>query len=333
VRFRILTRWYIYGPIAVALLAFVIWRANPGEITDLLREASWGPILLAVALNAVVIALWVVRSRALLVSHGHAIGVWQLALIVTFASTASSLTPASAGEAFRAILLQRRHAVPLPTGTAVIVLERVMAIYLLTITTAVAWLWLVLDPGAIGGVLIVVVAFAIGVLPSLLYRRGLRPVGTIGRRLERQRPPRRLAHLGSALVTVDDRIAGSAGDPRTMIVFTLASFGVFLTFAVQFLLVGLAIGVSIDLATAWAVMGASVVVGVLSAIPFGAGAADAAIAVLLPALGVPASEAALMALLYRAVSTIPIALLGVGAYVVLSRTSPQPTTGPATERG
>lgn len=328
-RLTLLTRWYVYGPVAIILLGLVLLRARPVQTLSTLSESDWRPLALAIALNGVVIGLWVVRSGQLLRHHGHRIPAGPLALLVTFANTASSLTPASTGEIARVVLLERRHGVPLGTGTAVVLVERFMALYLMAITTGLAWVWLLVGHPAAGGVGLAIVVAALAFAPTIAYRAGLRPLDAIGRRLERSPADGRRRRVGHQLVEVDARIAATVADARRSGVFIVASLAIFALFAAQFALAAAAIGEDLDLATAWAIQGVAIVVGVLSAIPFGLGVSDAAIALLLPTLSVDPASAALIALLFRAVSTLPVTLLGIGSYVLLARGGPTDRTAGA----
>ena len=62
--------------------------------------------------------------------------------------------------------------------------------------------------------------------------------------------------------------------------------------------------------------------GVLSALPFGLGAADAVIALVLIGQGMPPATATLVTILMRLVGTLPTGILGAISYVWLNRTDP-----------
>jgi len=334
-RLALLTRWYVYGPVALLLLGLVVIRARPLETWSTLTNADWRPLVPAIALNVVVVALWVIRFGQLLRHHDRKVPAGRLARIVLFANTASSLTPASAGEVARVVVLERQEGVPTVIGTAVVLVERFLALYLLAATTAAAWVWLLLGRPAVGGLAIAASIVVVAFVPTIAYRAGLRPLRAIGGRLERREPAGRVSRLGPQLQDVDGRIAETLSDVRRTGAFSLASLAIFVVFAIQFALAGAAIGESLDLVTAWAVQGVAVVVGVLSAIPFGLGASDVAVTLLLPVVGIAPANAALIALLFRAVSTVPITILGVVAYALISRRGfdarerhPSPDPGP-----
>jgi uncharacterized protein (TIRG00374 family) len=197
--------------------------------------------------------------------------------------------------------------------------ERFLALYLLAATTGAAWLWLLLGRPAAGGLAIAAAIVVVAFIPTIAYRAGLRPLRAIGARLERRQHAGRAVRLGRQLQDVDGRVAETLSDVRRTGAFSLASLVIFVVFAIQFALAGAAIGESLDLVSAWAVQGVAVVVGVLSAIPFGLGVSDVAVTLLLPVVGIAPANAALIALLFRAVSTVPITILGVVAYAQISR--------------
>ncbi len=317
-----LSRWYVYGPISLVLVAFVLWRARVWEAGDLLASADPGPLVLAVALNVVVVALWTLRSRLLLQHLGHGLDVGSLAMLVMFANTINGVTPASTGEVARAILLERRHGVPLVTATAVILIERFFALYLMGISVAAVVATTVIRPPTSGVILIAVAAAALAILPTIPYRLGfrpLRPLGSLVARVGRNRPG--IARLQDALLRVDDQIGVTLGTTRQIVLFVAITWAIFATYAAQFSLAARSIGVGVDLAQAWGITGSAQIVGILTAVPFGLGPADTVIALVLPSLGVTATSAAIVAILVRLVGTLPLTLLGVLSYVRLSRTA------------
>ena len=84
---------------------------------------------------------------------------------------------------------------------------------------------------------------------------------------------------------------------------------------------------------AWGVIGLSFVAGIVSLLPFGLGTTDLALLGLLTVLGVPAPQAATVAVGFRLVSTIPLALGGAACYAYLSATQPSTARPEASARG
>ena len=318
---RVLRHPLVWGSISIALLALVAWRSRAWELGDQLGDADPRPIAAAVLLNLVIVVAWAARSSNLLAGAGRPVPVRPLIPMTAFANTINNVTPGSAGELVRLYLLRAQHGVDYTTGAAIVLIERVVAIVLLGASAATLWLTYALDlPPVIAVVAIVAVAIA----PSLVYRAGIRPTALIGwLPLGRLVGHARWATARSTLDRVDDVRGGPArptrrgrspspGGPR----WCSSSY------TGQLLLVAAAIGQPLDPAAAWGALGLGIIVGVLSLLPFGLGSADLVVAGLLVVAGVPGREAVAITFGYRLVSTLPLGLLGVASYALLSARLP-----------
>ena len=310
----------VWGSISVALLALVAVRSRAWELGDRLGNADVRPILLALALDVVIVVAWAARSSDLLAGAGRPVPVGPLIPMTAFANTINNVTPGSVGELVRLYLLRAHHGVPYTTGAAVVVVERVVAICLLGASAAILWaawslrLW---PPLTIGALLV------IALLPSVIYRVGLRPTGLVrllplGAVVGRDR----WATAGRGLERVDAAVAGLLVDPRRALAFAGWTAVVFASYTGQLVLVAAAIGREIDPAAAWGALGLGIIAGVLSLLPFGLGSADLVLVALLGVTGVPAAEAAAIAFGYRVISTLPLGLAGVASYAFLSARLP-----------
>jgi uncharacterized membrane protein YbhN (UPF0104 family) len=240
--------------------------------------------------------------------------------MTAFANTINNLTPGSAGEVLRLYLLRAHHGVDYASGGAVIVVERLGAIGYLASSAVLSWLtWTGSLPGAVAiGLMSVLVA-----APGVVYGLGLRPFDIvrslpIGRLIGRER----WVDLGHWLGRVDDTVARLLGQPRRLIAFAVACTTIFVLTAAQLVLVGRAVGVTVDPLEAWGALGLATLAGVASLLPFGLGATDLTLAALLGVAGVPPLQAAAMAFGYRLVSTVPLGLAGVASYAYLSASLP-----------
>ncbi len=84
--------------------------------------------------------LWAIRSADLLGAAGRPVPIGPLVPMTALANTVNNLTPGSVGELLRLYLLRERHGVDYPTGAAVVLIERVVAIGYLAGSAAIAWL-------------------------------------------------------------------------------------------------------------------------------------------------------------------------------------------------
>ncbi len=311
-------RWLIWAPISAGLLALLVWRTRPWEAAALAGRLDLRPLAVAVALNALVIAAWAVRSADLMAAVGNPLSVRRLVPIVSFANTINNLTPASSGEVLRAIILKRRHGVPYERSTAVILAERFWAILVMLATALAACVGsiVVAAPTLVVGAWIAAAGFVL--VPSLAYAAGIRP-GRVAERVAgpADGPRGRLRSVAARLAAVDEVLRSIVTDPRRVATFVATTLVIFALFAAQLWLVLSALGVEVSPAGAWAALGLSIVAGVLSALPFGLGAADVILVVLLGAQGVATTDAGAAALLLRLVATLPLGIVGTISWLQL----------------
>ena len=315
-----LRRPIVWLPISIGLLVLLVWRSRIWEAAGVVSTLDGGPLLAALLLSAVVAILWAVRSADLLAAAGRPVGVLPLVPMTTFANTINNLTPGSAGEVVRMYLLRAHHGVDYATSGAVVFIERVGAIGYLSSSALLAWLtWL----GALPGPVALVLGVALVVVPGLLYRGGLRPLTILGRLpFGRLVGPGRWSRLGSWLGRVDATVALLIGHPRHLAAFVGLSAAIFATYTAQLVLLGRALGITLDPLAAWGALGLSTTFGVLSLLPFGLGTTDLALAGLLGIAGVPAATAVALTFGYRLISTLPLSLGGIASFAWLSARLP-----------
>ena len=328
-------RWWVWLTVSVALLALLVWRTKPWEALAL--GARPLPLIGVLFLDLAVIAAWALRSSALMRAVGQPISATSLVPIVSFANTINNLTPASSGEAIRAVILNRRHGVPYARSTAVILAERFWAIWIMGVTAAAAavgtiipapsWLVLVAWAGAVVLTLAPVIAHRAGLRPAVIASRvvggrsnGAAEPPAADPGAEPRRPGLR-ARTARLLADVDDHLGAVLESGAATAGFLAWTAVVFVAFALQLWLVLLALGVELSLVAAWAALGLATIAGVLSALPFGLGATDLVLTGLLVQLGVDASVAAAATLLLRVTVTLPLGLAGTASWVALSRGS------------
>ena len=334
-------RWYVWLPISAALLAFVVWRTRPWELAALGGRLDLGPVAGALLLNVAVVVLWAIRSRVLMAGVGHPLSFLELVPIVSFANTINNLTPASSGEVLRAYVLKERHGVPYARSAAVIVAERFWALAVIAFSAlaAAATVFLELPPG--GAAVAWGLALAGSLAPPVLYRLGLRPGRLLARsgrgrgageraRGSTRRPGlvrRTLASLGE----LDETLARLLADPRQTLAFVVTTGTILGCFALQLMLVVAALGASIPLEAAWGVLGLAILAGVFSALPFGLGATDVVLVVLLERLGVGTVAAGAAVLLLRATATLPLGVAGTISWSMLAGRRPMVAPGSTNE--
>lgn len=309
----------VWGPISLALFAIVIWRSGLVESGSSLVVTQPAPLVAALGLSLLPPFLWAIRSGGLLAASGRPVPTLALVPMTTFANTINNLTPGSMGELARLYLLRVYHDVDYATGGAVILIERLVAIGYLASSALIAWFAV---RAGLPGPLVAVAFIVLVAVPGLAYRVGLRPIAWFIayplRRLGGDRWPGAIA----GLLQAEHRIGRLLTDPAQLLRFALLTAAIFAVMTAQLVLVAAGYGTTLDPLGAWGALGLSITAGVISLLPFGLGAADLALVALLGALGLDPPIAAAITVVYRLVSTLPTALLGVASYAWLSARLP-----------
>lgn len=324
---RILRKPVVWVPVSIGLLLFLGWRSRAWEAGAGLAAVEPARLVGAIALNVVVLVLWAARSGNLLGAAGRPVGIVPLIPMTSFANTINNLTPGSMGELVRLYLLRAHHGVEYGIGAAVVLIERVVAIGYLAGSALILWLghaWAVAWGIQLGALAI------LAVLPAAWYGLGLRPSAVVavlplGRLVGRER----WGHAVAALRRVDTTVARLLTDPLRASVFALLSAAIYATYTVQLVLVAGAFGQALDPFVAWGALGLGITAGVISLLPFGLGSTDLVVVALLSAAGTGTVEATAIVLTYRLVSTLPLGLIGVASYALLSASLPATGAGGA----
>ena len=289
--------------VAAGLTVVVIAVYRPWEVWTL--DAAFIVALVAsLALLALLVFVWASRHSLVLRQVDVAIPPSKLLWLVTFSGTANSLTPAATGEVARAWLLHRNFGVDMDRSAAAIVFERVFMFGFMGLTALAAGLatsggtaWAVLGAMA-------VLAFVL-VTPSL--------VGSLAPRLRSDEERGILNKIRAVLATAFEVWSSRRATVLTALWSTLA-FGIMAT--IFTLAAGIA-GLEVDALTAWALVGGATAAGVLSALPFGLGAAELSAIGIGAVLGLDTAAVAAAFVIYRILFTLPIAIAGSIAYARL----------------
>ena len=224
--------------------------------------------------------------------------------------TSSTVTPAASGDYVRAYIWRRTQGIPLRDGAAVVTFERIYSLFLLTVVAVLlislprhGWIgWVAVAFGLLVGTL--APAAAEVVMPPALERWALARI-TGGRLLSR---------FTEGALEMADNLRRLFHSPWLLTRTSVLTLAVFILSGVQVMLLLAGLGDSIRITQAVAVYATSQVAGILSTLPFGLGAADAILVAILSGYGVGLADSATAAVLFRAVSTLPLALAGLAAY-------------------
>lgn len=293
--------------IAVGLAAAVVITTKPWQIWHF---TGWFAVRAGAALllDGLLVVAWAQRHAVALRGVGHDIEPRRLWSIVTFSNAANNLTPAASGEVARAWFLNRAFGVPVDKAGAAIVFERIYmfgfmastAILAGFLAVGLAWYWTMLA--------LLVLVLYVTATPAAL--------GPLARRwASREARGGRIRRLIRGIATGGVQLWSK---PEVTLKTTLWSVMSFTLLATLFWLAGVESGLALTPAQTWAVAGGSTVVGVLSSLPFGLGAAELSGVGLAHLLGLPVAEVTGAFVMYRLFFTFPMALAGSIAYGHLS---------------
>lgn len=310
---HVLTQRRIYIPVTIMLLVGVAWFTFGRNDAGAHLSGDTIPLLLAATLvNLLAIPLWALRTQLVLKHLGHSAPLQSLALLTTFANVGNQILPAAGGEVARGAYLSKLHDVPGTTTAAALVFERLLGFLLMAATAfgAVLALRFGVASGIAAGIA------AVGLAGALIYLLGLRRNGN---RTAKQARGGRLQRSLAALAGTSAGVRSLAGAPGLLVGFALLSTCIYAVLTAGFMLSSQALGVGLNPVEAWALHGAGMTIGTLSAIPFGLGAAEAAMAAIGAWAGISVANSLVIAAGMRLALTLPLGVLGAISYSVLSR--------------
>jgi uncharacterized membrane protein YbhN (UPF0104 family) len=307
--------------IGLAIGAAVILLSKPAAIWEGLQEVDLAPLIAALVLNIPIVLLRALRAQVALRSLGHKVPFGSMVPVQLVGQTTSTVTPAASGDYVRAYIWRRTQSIPVRDGAAVVTFERIYSLSLLIVVTVL----LITLPrhGWIGWA-----AVAAGLLVATLAPAAVEPVTPPALErwaLGRITGGRLLSRFTEGALETADNLRRLFRSPGLLTQTSALTIAVFVLSGVQVMLLLTGLGDSVRITEAVAVYTTSQVAGILSTLPFGLGVADAILVTLLSGYGVGLADSATTAVLFRATSTVPLALAGLVAYSRLggrSRTEP-----------
>jgi uncharacterized protein (TIRG00374 family) len=300
----------------------VIAISHPDRIWSSLQQADLTPLLAALVLNVPVIWLRALRAQ-LIVRHLHyRVPMRSMLPIQLVGQTSSTITPAASGDYVRAYLWRSSNGVPVRVGAAVVTFERLYSLFLLIAVSVL----LILFPrhGLIGWILVavglVLATFApvlFELLPKALEQWALAKLG-------RARFMNRFQEGAAVMV---DQFRNLMKAPLVLAWTSALTILNFIVMGAQLWFVMMALAHRVPITQAVAANSTSQVAGIISTLPFGIGSQDAILVTVFAGYGVTIALAASAAVLLRATTTLPMALAGLVAYLMVD----QPATQPAME--
>jgi uncharacterized protein (TIRG00374 family) len=311
--------------VAVVVVGLLLATADPRQVWQTLKSVDRAPAQAVVLLNLPALALLIARSILVLRRMGAPVALRVVVPASVLGNVAGALTPAASGELLRAAALQRGGELTFQAGLSLVAYERLLSSYLLAITTLVC-LALSSLPVTVG----ITVAFlgaGCALLPWLVARfiaPTLPSATSVGGQGIVQRA------LGY-LLGMANQVWSLLKDLRLTVYWSALTLATFAIVALQFRLAASSASADLSFVDAWAAFGVSAFAGILSLLPFGIGIGDGSTAAFLNVTGIPLEQATAIALLIRALVTLPLVIIAAGCYVFLTRSVPDERATPSRE--
>ncbi|HET6415310.1 MAG TPA: lysylphosphatidylglycerol synthase transmembrane domain-containing protein [Polyangiales bacterium] len=291
-----------------ALLILVIWSLDDrAALWEAVRHASWPPLAAAIALIIPVIHLKVARWRGLLAARGFAYPLRRTYAAVLPSLYLGMLTPGRVGDALRIQYVHREIDVPYSDGLATTLMDRFSDLYVVALVAAFGLVHFAsILRGDLAQATWVAVAVAL-IAPLLLMVRGPADLfGWVLRRLTDRwhESYRNVLRSMRSLVWKGLTLA---------IPLTAAAFAINY---VQGWLIARAIGVDLSYLDVASLLSATSLLGLMPISIAGVGVRELFLALVFPALGLPAAQGVAFGLLIFVCINLSTVLVGFVAWQI-----------------
>ena len=294
----------------------VIVISHPDRIWASLQQADLMPVLAALVLNVPVVWLRALRAQVLVRHLEHRVPMRAMLPIQLVGQTSSTITPAASGDYVRAYLWRSSSGVPLRTGAAVVTFERLYSLFLLV---AVSILLIALPRHGVIGWIGVAIGLTAATFAPMLFE--MMPTSLERWALTKLAKGRFMNRFAEGATVMIDQFRNLMKAPLTLALTSALTIVNFIVMGAQLWLVMLALSHRVPITQAVAANSTSQVAGIISTLPFGIGSQDAILVTVFAGYGVTVALAASAAVLLRASTTVPLALAGLGAYLMVEKPS------------
>ena len=300
--------------VGVAIGAAVIAISHPDRIWASLQQADLMLVLAALALNVPVIWLRSLRAQIIVRHLGYRVPMRSMVPVQLVGQTSSTITPAASGDYVRAYLWRSGHGVPVRVGAAVVTFERLYSLFLMV---AVSVLLILFPRHGVIGWIIVAIGLGMATFAPLLFE--LMPTSLERWVLAKLGRGRFMGRFQEGATVMVDQFRNLMKAPLVLGWTSALTLVNFIAMGAQLWLVMLSLAHRVPITQAVAANSTSQVAGIISTLPFGIGSQDAILVTVFAGYGVTVSLAASAAVLMRATTTIPLALAGLAAYLLVDK--------------
>lgn len=292
----------------------VIAISHPDKIWLSLQQADVMLLLAALVINVPVVWLRALRAQVMIRHLKFRVPMRSMLPIQLFGQTSSTITPAASGDYVRAYLWRSSSAVPVRVGAAVVTFERLYSLFLLV---AVSMLLILLPRHGVMGWIGVAIGLTAATFAPLLFE--MMPTGLERWALAKLGKARFMGRFQEGATVMVDQLRNLMKSPLLLAWTAALTVLNFVAMGTQLWLVMLSLDHRVPITQAVAANSTSQVAGIISTLPFGIGSQDAILVTVFAGYGVTVALAASAAVLLRAATTVPLALAGLGAYLMIER--------------
>lgn len=298
---------YIFLAISFAILAAVIWHANPALLAETLIKADIRYVLLALVISMLTLSLRVLKWKVLL----NGVGFKELFPIQILGMTISNFTPGKVAEPLKAILLKLRKGKSVSETLPSIIWERIFDVSVILILSLFA-VHLITGRFMLLGLLsvsvfIVIIAVFIAVLKNKFFGKRVFSFA------------RKFPLLNKITDDFVEAFYDSSIRKRNLLLcFFITLMAWFLDSVIMYLSFS-AIGISINILTLAGILALSTIIGVVSSLPGGIGSSETAMVLMLGIIGISGTSSIAGILIFRVIAFWCGAFVGMISFIYLSR--------------
>ena len=279
---------------SLAILAAIIWLLNPARLLQTLSGANPGLVAAAFLVSNCALFFRVMKWKALL----RGVSFRELAPIQFFGISVSNLTPGKIGEPVKSMALKMEKGIPVSSSLFSVIWERIMDVIVMMIFGITGFYFIA--PGAYMPAIVTALAIFSALIILLLAVMYREKFGRKAFAFLRRFPV--VNRIGDGFIS---NFYSGASIPKVSLASCFFwTFLAWLSDGIVFYLVFISLvpsvpGLSMPLVFT-CVLSISVLVGLLSSLPGGVGGTEAAMILILGAIGMPAEIAGSTVLLGRA---------------------------------
>ncbi len=298
---------YIFLGISFALLAAVVWYANPSVLIKTILKSDIRFILLAVAVSTFSLFLRVLKWKVLLNSTGFR----ELFPVQVLGMTISNFTPGKVAEPLKAMLLKMKKGTNISETLPSIIWERIIDVAVILVLSVFALHYITGRFLILGLVSVLIFISVIVVFVAVLKSR------KVGMRIFSF--ARKFPLMNKITESFVDTFYSSRIKKRRLLLCFFITLAAWFLDSITMYLSFTSLGISTDVFTLAGIIALSTIIGIASSLPGGIGSSEAVMVFMLGAMAIPGATAMAGVLIFRFAGFWYGAFVGLLSFIYLSR--------------